>query len=233
MNIANRGRRKLHALLKARILLTRQHKRHRTLRINHLRQVLDRPLLRDRVERVQQLLALQRVFEALHDGFVAGAVVDDRVALAAVDELLDVRLRAARNGDQRVDVGFQRELESVVADGGGGAVDHQGSLGGLGGGEPGFGQAEARVKADCGGQGGEGDGGALWWEALVDVRVWGSVGWMLTLKADVLGQEESGVLPGDGVFGVAASGRHHFVEGSDSVALLELDNILANFVDDA
>jgi hypothetical protein len=73
---------------------------------------------------VQKLCAVEGSLEAFNDGFVAVAVVDDRVAFAAVDELLDVRLRAARDGDDGVDVGFDGELKGVGADGGGGAVDY-------------------------------------------------------------------------------------------------------------
>lgn len=55
----------------------------------------------------------------------------------------------------------------------------------------------------------------------------------LTLEAHLFGQEEGGVLPGNGIFGVAATGLQHLVEGHDSVAFLELDDILADFMDDA
>jgi hypothetical protein len=100
---------------------------------------------------VQQFLAVESFLEAFDNGFVAGAVIDDRVAFAAVDELLDVGLGATSDGDERVDVGFDGELEDVGADGGGGAVDYKRGLGGGGGGEPGGGEAEARVEAYGGG----------------------------------------------------------------------------------
>jgi len=55
---------------------------------------------------VQKFLPLEGGGQVLDDGGVAFAVVDDGVAFAAVEELLDVGLRAAGDGDQRVDVGF-------------------------------------------------------------------------------------------------------------------------------
>ena len=54
-----------------------------------------------------------------------------------------------------------------------------------------------------------------------------------TLEAGSLGQEESGVLPSDGVFGVRTTRLQHLVESSHAVTLLEFYDILADFVDDA
>jgi hypothetical protein len=62
---------------------------------------------------VEQLLAVESFLQALYDGFIALAVVDDCVALAAVDELLDVILGTASDCDDWVDVGLDGELESV------------------------------------------------------------------------------------------------------------------------
>lgn len=70
-----------------------------------------------------------------------------------------MRLRAAGDTDERVDVAFERELEGVVADGGAGAVDDEG--GGFGGWGPGLGEAEFGVEAAGGCEGCEGNGGAL------------------------------------------------------------------------
>ena len=124
VHIPNISSSQVHALRETLVLLARQHKSHSALRIQHLGEVLNRALFGDGVEGVQKLCAVEGFFEAFDDGFVAVAVVDDRVAFAAVDELLDVRLRAARDGDDGVDVGFDGELEGVGADGGGGAVDY-------------------------------------------------------------------------------------------------------------
>jgi len=41
------------------------------------------------------------------------------------------------------------------------------------------------------------------------------------------------VLPSDSILGVRTTGCHHLVESSNAVTLLELDNVLADFVDDA
>jgi hypothetical protein len=161
VHIANISGGQVHALRETWVLLAGQHKSHSALRIEHLGKVLDGALLGDGVESVQQLLAVERFFEAFHDGFVAVAVVDDRVAFAAVDEFLDVRLGAAGDGDDGVDVGFHGELQGVGADGGGGAVDYKGRLGAFCCWEPGLGEAEAGVEAQCCGQSGEGNGGAL------------------------------------------------------------------------
>jgi hypothetical protein len=58
-------------------------------------------------------------------------------------------------------------------------------------------------------------------------------GGFLTLEADVLGQEESRVLPGNGVLGVAAARLEHLVESRYAIAFFEFDNIVADFVHDA
>jgi hypothetical protein len=64
---------------------------------------------------MQQFLALESFLEAFDDGFVAFAVVDDGVAFAAVDELLNVVAGAAGDGDDGVDVGLDGELKGVGA----------------------------------------------------------------------------------------------------------------------
>ena len=56
---------------------------------------------------------------------------------------------------------------------------------------------------------------------------------ILTFEAGYLGEEESGVLPSDGVLGVRPSRREHLVESGNTVTLLEFYDILADFVDDA
>jgi hypothetical protein len=56
---------------------------------------------------------------------------------------------------------------------------------------------------------------------------------LLTFEASSLGEEESGVLPSDGVLGVRATRLEHLVESGNAVTLLELYDILADFVDDA
>ena len=56
---------------------------------------------------------------------------------------------------------------------------------------------------------------------------------LITFEAGSLGQEESGVLPSDGVFGVRTTRLQHLVESSHAVTLLEFYDILADFVDDA
>ena len=107
----------VHALRETGVLLAGQHKRNSAVGIEYLGDVLDGALFGDGVEGVQQFCTVEGFFEALDDGFVAASVVDDRVALAAVDELLDVRLGAAGDGDDGVDVGFHGELESVRSNG--------------------------------------------------------------------------------------------------------------------
>ena len=54
-----------------------------------------------------------------------------------------------------------------------------------------------------------------------------------TFEASSLRQEESGVLPCDSILGVRTTRREHLVESSNTVTLLELYDILADFVDDA
>ena len=55
----------------------------------------------------------------------------------------------------------------------------------------------------------------------------------LTFEAGSLGEEESGVLPGESILGVRATGRHHLVESRYAVTVLEFYDILADLVDDA
>ena len=64
---------------------------------------------------MQQFLPLEGFSEAFDDGGVAFAVVDDGVAFAAVEELLDVVFGAAGDGDDRVNVRFDGELQGVGA----------------------------------------------------------------------------------------------------------------------
>jgi hypothetical protein len=73
-----------------------------------------------------------------------------------------VRLGAAGDGDDGVDVGFHGELQGVGTDGGGGAVDYQGCLGAFCCWKPGLGKAEAGIEAQGCGKSGEGNGGTLW-----------------------------------------------------------------------
>lgn len=54
-----------------------------------------------------------------------------------------------------------------------------------------------------------------------------------TLKAGSLGQEESGVLPRNGILSKAASGLQHLVESGYAVSHSELVDILADLVHDA
>jgi hypothetical protein len=64
---------------------------------------------------MQQFLPVESLLEPFDDGFVALAVVDNGVAFAAVDELLDVVSGAAGDGDDGVNVGFDGELKGVGA----------------------------------------------------------------------------------------------------------------------
>jgi len=59
------------------------------------------------------------------------------------------------------------------------------------------------------------------------------VGDLLTFEAGSLGQEESGVLPGESILGVRATRCEHLVESSHAVTLLEFYDVLADLVDDA
>lgn len=54
-----------------------------------------------------------------------------------------------------------------------------------------------------------------------------------TFKAQVFGNVGSGVLPGNGVLGVAPTWRTHLVEGGDTITGLKFIHALANAVDDA
>lgn len=66
--------------------------------------------------------------------------------------------------------------------------------------------------------------------ALLRVECWV---WCLTFKGRVLGNMERGMLPSHGVLGVGAARREHLMEGGYTVAGLELEDVLADLVDDA
>lgn len=69
-------------------------------------------------------------------------------------------LSIAGNADQRVDVGFRRELYNVAADRRGGAVHDKGN--GISGGEPGLRETQACEEADCCSEAGERNCSALY-----------------------------------------------------------------------
>ena len=56
---------------------------------------------------------------------------------------------------------------------------------------------------------------------------------LITFEAGSLGQEESGVLPSDGVFGVRTTRLQHLVESGYAVSHSELVDIFADLVHDA
>lgn len=58
-------------------------------------------------------------------------------------------------------------------------------------------------------------------------RAWGEC----TFEGGLGRELERGAGPAEGVLGVAPSRRHHLVEGRDSIALLELADALADFMD--
>lgn len=55
----------------------------------------------------------------------------------------------------------------------------------------------------------------------------------LTFESSLLGDVKRRVLPGQGILGIRAAWRPHFVEGRHTVAGLELEDVLAYLVDHA
>lgn len=53
----------------------------------------------------------------------------------------------------------------------------------------------------------------------------------LTFEADFLGQVYGAMSPAEAVLSIAATRGHHLVKSNDSVAGLELGNIVADFMD--
>lgn len=129
------------------IILPGQHKGDlATLGRQHLADVDIAALLRHGVKSVQQLFAIKGFLETRDDGLVTISVVDDGVALGAVDDRLDMVLGPTGYADQGVNVALLGELDGVVAYCRSCAVDNQWSW--LGCGSPGHGQAKAEVQAD-------------------------------------------------------------------------------------
>ena len=62
---------------------------------------------------MQELVALQCVLDALDDCLIAFAIIDDCVAFATIEELLNMLCTLASNYDQRVDVRARGELQDV------------------------------------------------------------------------------------------------------------------------
>lgn len=54
-----------------------------------------------------------------------------------------------------------------------------------------------------------------------------------TLEGNVLWEVNGSMLPGNSVLGIAATWRHHLMEGSDAVARLKLIHLVANCLDNA
>ena len=54
-----------------------------------------------------------------------------------------------------------------------------------------------------------------------------------TFEASTRRKEKSGVLPGDSILGVGTTRLEHLVESSYAITLLELYDILTDFVDNA
>lgn len=107
------------------------------------------------VEEVVHLLIAQKLAQRGDD--VVVAVVDDFIDA----EGFDVGGAGARDGDDGGDVGGLCELDGECTDGAGAAPDDEGVGGALGGGVPGGGELEVEEEADCGGDGGQGDGGCF------------------------------------------------------------------------
>lgn len=53
-----------------------------------------------------------------------------------------------------------------------------------------------------------------------------------TLEGNILWEVNGSMLPGNSVLGIAATRRHHLMEGSNAVAWLEFEHLVANCLDD-
>lgn len=118
VDVPDVGASQVHALGEAFVLFARQDESDgAVVRVEDLRDVLDGALFGDGVEGVQEfclVVGCEGGLDPFDDGLVAAAVVDDGVAFGAVEELFDVRLGAARDGDDGVDVGFRGQLQGVA-----------------------------------------------------------------------------------------------------------------------
>src|SRR5690242_19344894 len=109
-------RRQLDALRYTLILLAWQDSRQMARRLENLDNVRVAAVLRRGIKCVPQLLALECVFDTLDYGLVAVAVVDNRIALAAVDEAFNKLLATPSDCDDRVDVCQHSELDGICAE---------------------------------------------------------------------------------------------------------------------
>lgn len=167
------------------------------------------------IEHMEELLSVESLPNSILDGLQSVSIVDNNVALAAVEEGFDMMLGLTRHADDRVHPPFAGELHGKGTDRSPSAIDYQWPrvwIVLVCRGRPGERKSQIAVKPKRRRQARQRDRGRLF-------------------ERCALRQQEGRVSPRDGILGEGPMGGEHLMEGGDSVVASELYDTLSDGLD--